>query len=85
MKRIVKYARNILIALDQLLNTLAGGDADETISSVIGKMKRSNDGEVPRRHPIYKLTDWFLEKIDPGHSEDHIEEDEGKDSLRGFK
>ena len=33
----LKYFKNILIAIDQLLNTLAGGDPDWTISSRLGR------------------------------------------------
>jgi len=32
-----KYLLNILISIDQLGNTFAGGDPDETISSRLGK------------------------------------------------
>lgn len=32
-----RYIRNLLISIDQLGNALGGGDADETISSRVGK------------------------------------------------
>ena len=77
----IKYLINILISIDQLGNTLTGGDPDETISSRIGKIKRSNKGTIPWRKPLTKIIDYGLDKIDPNHSIDAIEEDEGKDSI----
>jgi hypothetical protein len=35
-----RYLFNILISLDQLLNTLLAGNPDETISSRVGKLAR---------------------------------------------
>jgi hypothetical protein len=37
------YFIRILIAIDQLANTIAGGDPDETISSRLGKHVKKND------------------------------------------
>lgn len=37
-----KYLYNILISLDQLGNTILGGDPDETISSRLGKNYRDS-------------------------------------------
>lgn len=62
-------------------NVLAGGDPDETISSRLGKMKRRYGGSIPWKRPLSKVIDWGLDKIDPNHSTDAIEEDEGKDAL----
>ena len=76
-----KYLINILIGIDQLGNTLAGGDPDETISSRLGKMKLRYGGSIPWRRPLSKSIDWALNKIDPSHSIDAIEEDEGKDAV----
>jgi hypothetical protein len=72
---------NILLSLDQLGNTLLGGDPDETISSRLGKLKRRHGGTIPWTRPLSKIVDWGLEKIDPGHSTDSIEEDEGGDAV----
>lgn len=69
-----KWIWNILISIDQLGNTLAGGDPDETISSRSGKAKR--DGKLWGR-----LMCRFLNVFDPGHCEGAIESDEGKDEL----
>lgn len=35
----MKYAKNILIGIDQLINTICGGNPDETISSRVGKRR----------------------------------------------
>lgn len=66
-----KYLWNILIALDQLGNTILGGDPDETISSVTAKN---------RDRPGWKQLGWFLERIDPGHLDRTTEHDEGNDA-----
>ena len=65
---VLKYAKNVLIAVDQLANTLAGGDPDETISSRCGKW-----------HPwLAKIIDFLF---GPKHCQDSIEKDEGNDSI----
>jgi len=64
-----KYFWNILISIDQLANTVAGGDPDETISSRVGK----------RRHNC-RFCYWLcraLHWIDPHHCDKSIELDEG--------
>lgn len=76
-----RYVFNNLIALDQTWNARTGGDPDETISSRIGKIKRHYGGTIPWTHPLAKIIDSGLDAIDPGHSIDAIEEDEGKDSI----
>ena len=35
-----RYLWNVLLSLDQLGNSLLGGDPDETISSRVGRIKR---------------------------------------------
>ena len=77
----MKWFYNILIGLDQLGNAVLGGDPDETISSRIGKIKRDGGGKIPWWRVLTRMADWGLDKIDPGHSIDAIEEDEGKDAL----
>lgn len=83
---------NILLGLDQLGNTILNvlpwpftwpgvGDPDETISSTLGKLKKRNQGKIPWRWPFAKVIDWGLDKIDPNHSIDAIEEDEGKEAV----
>lgn len=81
-----KWFRNVLIGFDQFINTWIGGDPEETISSTIGKLKRAHGGKIPfREHWFVYLVDWGLEKIDPGHSIDSIDDDEGDDDLRTHK
>ena len=81
MRTLGKYLLNILISIDQMGNTITGGDPDETISSRIGKMKRRYGGSIPWFRPLSKIVDWGLDKIDPNHSIDAIEEDEGAEAL----
>ena len=81
MKKAGRYVLNVLISLDQLGNSLLLGDPDETISSRIGRIKRKWGGKVPWGRPVTKITDWVLDKIDPNHSLDAIEDDEGDNGL----
>jgi hypothetical protein len=76
-----KWLVNILIGIDQLANACCGGDPDETISSRLGKTKVKYGGRIPWSHPIRKVVDFLLEKIDPNHSIDAVEVDEGKDAI----
>ena len=76
-----KWLLNILISIDQLGNTIAGGDPDEVYSSRLGKLKVKHGGKIPWRRPVSKMIDWGLDKIDPNHSIDAIEEDEGKEAI----
>ena len=73
------YAWNILITIDQSVNTLFGGFPDETISSRLGKKKKSRGGKLLWRDwcGLAKPLAWALNKIDPGHCIDAIEYDEG--------
>jgi hypothetical protein len=70
-----RYFWNILIALDQLLNTLFLGDPDETISSRAGKYAAQRRGWFPCA--LCRL----LDKIDPHHCAKSIEADEGGRSI----
>lgn len=79
--KIGKYIVNVLYAVDQLGNALSGGDPDETISSRLGKMKADYGGVIPWRFPLARIIDKVLNDIDPNHSIDAIEKDEGKDAL----
>ena len=74
-----KYIVNILISVDQLVNTLIGGDPDETISSRAGKQVRDNAKK--------KGGGWYwlcraLHVIDKNHCIDAIENDEGDRQIR---
>jgi hypothetical protein len=82
-----KYLYNIALGIDQLGNVVCArlfnltlihqssihkfGNEDETISSVIGKSKRTNTLTATGR-----LLDALLDAIDKDHSTDAIEEDE---------
>ena len=72
-----QYAFNFLIGLDQFVNVITGGDPDETVSSRLGRIKTTNNGAIPWHRPLAKLTDYLLDKIQPGHSINAIEPDRG--------
>ena len=74
MKKITKYARNLIVAVNQLVNTVLGGDPDETISSRSGKARAAGKrwGCVLCR---------VLDFIDKKHCADAISLDEGKDAV----
>jgi hypothetical protein len=69
---ILKYLKNNLIAFDQGLNTLAGGDPDETLSSRFGKKSKSNT----IRKVINALFFWQKD-----HCAQSIEADEGANKI----
>lgn len=81
MKTLSKWILNILISIDQFGNTILGGDPDETISSRLGKMKEKYNGTIPWYRPLSKIVDYGLDKIDPNHSIDAIEKDEGSEAI----
>lgn len=64
-------AHRVLVSVDQLLNTVALGDEDETISSRAAKASKE---ERAWGCVLCKVLDFF----DPGHCDDNIEYDEGK-------
>ena len=66
---IKRWAVNILLGIDQLANTIIGGDPDETISSRAGKKEG--------RHWLATGLCWMLNKLDDDHCKDAIERDEG--------
>jgi hypothetical protein len=70
-----KYIWNVLISLDQFLNTLAFGDPDETISSRMGKHLAKHDC------PFCNLMCKFLNLFQKDHCVKSIEADEGKDAT----
>jgi len=76
---IKKYIRNILISIDQFVNTIFLGDPDETISSRLGKHYRESWME--------RIVDWMFQwqhKPD-GHCENSEEKDEGSDAITKLK
>ena len=69
----VSYFRRILISIDQLFNTLAGGFPDETISSRLGKKARAGNFSAG-------IACWLIGKVffhNTRHCSEAIEEDEG--------
>lgn len=75
MKLIGAWLWNILIGIDQLMNALAFGDPDETLSSRMGKAIRAN------RCVLCHAICWLIGKFDPDHCEKSIEPDEGKNGI----
>jgi len=73
------YLVRVAIAIDQLANAVAGGHQDETISSRLGKRKLQRGGILRWNDwwGVAKPLDWLLERLDPGHSLNAIEPDEG--------
>jgi len=69
-----KYFWNVLIAIDQLANTIfLRGDPDETISS--------NAGKKQHKARWAKTLCWLLNKLDTNHCKKSIELDEGDDGI----
>lgn len=68
-----KYAWNIAIAIDQLANTLIGGDPDETLCSHAAKRMHDNR--------FWSAFAAVMEWLDPGHMARSAEHDRGKDSI----
>jgi hypothetical protein len=67
------YVWNLLISVDQLVNTIFGGHPDETISSRCGK-------RLPHCTFCRRLCR-FLDRIEYRHCVNTIEEDEGHESV----
>lgn len=67
------YLWNLFVAVDQLLNTLALGDPDETLSSRMGK--------ASVRCKLCRAICRLLSRIDARHCEESIEPDEGKNAI----
>lgn len=72
-----KYCWNILIAIDQLVNTVFGGDPDETISSRMGKWHRSGKHKSGIKKKLYYFINPIVEFFEKDHFKKSIEEDEG--------
>lgn len=70
-----RYFWNILIAFDQLVNTILGGDPDETISSRMGKHVANGQCKLCR------LICFLLDIVDKDHCTKSIEPDEGSRNV----
>lgn len=75
VKLLSAYLLNILIAIDQLFNTLLLGDPDETLSSRVGKARRGGSRFGTFLANAIDLL--FFWQQNPGHCERSIEYDEG--------
>lgn len=79
------YFHNLFLAVDQLVNTIIGGDPDETFSSRVGKCQRGDHGlwirvlARPLALVINLLFIWQGWKFD--HCQRCIEDDEGQREL----
>jgi len=79
--KIKQYFWNILIGLDQWVNTWFGGDPDETISSRLGKWARDGRHDSGIRKPIWQVANWIVELFEKDHFAKSIEEDEGSNAT----
>jgi len=68
-----KYGWNILISIDQLVNTIFGGDPDETLSSRMGKREKTCK--------ICYVICMILNLFQKDHCIKSEEKDEGKDAV----
>lgn len=77
MGLINRYIWNVLVSIDQLANTVLGGDPDMTLSGRMGRDVRNG------RCRACRLICWLLNKIDPKHcaNQDIKESDEGSDAV----
>lgn len=69
-----RYARNVLIGVDQLFNAILFGDPDETLSSRIGKAAEHG-------HWFAIMMSRFLDLFEKDHCKKSMEYDEGKRNL----
>ena len=76
-----RYLFNILISIDQFVNTVFGGDADETISSRMGKWARDGKNNHGLKKPLNKVDNFIVELIEKYHFKKSIEEDERKNET----
>jgi len=74
-----KYFWNLLVALDQFVNTVLFGDPDETISSRLGKWL-----DLPQNTWRYNVASFvckILRRFDENHCKNSIEKDEGDKGI----
>lgn len=79
MKKLNRYGWNLLITIDQFLNTILGGDPDETMSSRFGKWMLSPHTGW-RKSLAYFICN-ILNLFEECHCIKSIEKDEGKNSI----
>jgi hypothetical protein len=76
-----RYFWNLLISFDQFINTIFGGDPDETISSRMGKWARNGENNYGLRKPLYVIANFIVELFEKDHFKKSIEEDEGSNET----
>lgn len=69
-----QYIHNLLIAIDQLVNAVCGGDPDETISSRLGKAQ-------DRGSRFACVFCRLLDVLDKDHCRNSVDVNEGKDEV----
>lgn len=75
---LAKYILNILISIDQLVNTVFGGDPDESISSRLG---RNYPNSVLAKFVDILFFWQSKDKAIKSHVINAIEHDEGEDAI----
>jgi len=82
VKRVAfKYILNNAMAVDCLCNALAGGDAQEFVSSRLCKLQKKYNGNLPMWRVLSKFLIWGLDKIDKDHCLEAVQPEEGADAL----
>ena len=81
MSLISRYFWNILVSVDQLVNTLCGGDPDETISSRLGKWALAGKNHTGIRKVVYQIVNAIVELFERNHFQKSIETDEGSKKV----
>ncbi|MFD2054214.1 hypothetical protein ACFSQT_14255 [Mesorhizobium calcicola] len=71
-----KHVWNVCIALDQLANTVLGGDSDDTVCSHAAKRMHASR--------LWGAFAAGMERLDPGHMQRSAEHGCGKDSISEF-
>ena len=80
---IYRYFHNLFIAIDQFVNTLIGGDPDETFSSRVGKCQRGDHGFWWQcvGWPVALIVNLIFCWQGWNHCRNCIEDDEGANEL----
>lgn len=68
MQKVIKYFKNLLIAIDQLINAILGGSCDETISALC--FRKSQE----KGHYFYKILKFILDICLSPIKQDHCEQ-----------
>ena len=72
-----KFFINQLLAVDQSVNAVTGGDPDETISSRLGKARETSRFAAF----VARIVDFCFKWQTKKHTDDVEEPDEGKDAI----